>query len=173
MERLKISYAREGEIPISRPPALPLFKLTWEALKPAGNPPPVSLGGKKMATPPDDAIFAAHAAVWRLHLPSGIDAARNLLLRVRYVGDIARFTLNGRLLYDDFYNGEPLDIGLKAFSPDVYNGSELLLHILPLRKDAPVYFSDPAARPNFGDKESVAVLHGIDVVESWTARPKV
>ncbi len=42
-----------------------------------------------MAMQPEDADFA-QAAVWRVKLPAGVDASRDLRLRVRYTGDVLR-----------------------------------------------------------------------------------
>ena len=64
-----------------------------------------------------------------------VDLALNPILRIHYVGDVARITLNGRLLLDDFYNGKALELGLRRYAPEILGG-ELEIEILPLRKDA-------------------------------------
>ena len=57
-----------------------------------------------MAMQPEDADFA-QAAVWRVKLPAGVDANRDLRLRVRYTGDVHRaYDLPSKLLADDFYH---------------------------------------------------------------------
>lgn len=115
-----------------------------------------------IAEAPSDQDFAS-AAVWRVKLPETLDATRNLLLRVHYAGDVARFYLDGQLLDDNFYNGNPFDLGLKRYAPDIYQ-KELLLKILPLRKDAPIYLAKEAW-PDFGGAPSAVVLSGIKVIE--------
>ncbi len=87
------------------------------------------------------------AAVWKVKLPADLDMAANPILRIRYTGDVARLTLNGRLLNDDFYNGSTFEIGLRRYASELASG-DLRLEILPLRKDMPVYF-EPKHRPEF------------------------
>jgi len=123
------------------------------------------LGSEHVAEAPVDADFAA-AAVWRIKLPAGVDPRRDLLLRLHYTGDVARYVLNGRLLTDNFYNGTAFDLGLKRFAPDVYAG-DLRVEILPLRQDAPIALP-PDARPKFGNRKSVAEVSGAEVVETRT-----
>ena len=48
-------------------------------------------------------------------LPGNLDLKENPLLRLNYVGDVARVTLNGRLLTDDFYNGNVFEVGLRRY----------------------------------------------------------
>ena len=93
-----------------------------------------------MAMQPEDADFA-QAAVWRVKLPAGVDANRDLRLRVRYTGDVLRAYLAGKLLADDFYHARPFEIGLRRHGPAVYQNG-LVLKILPLREDAPSYITD-------------------------------
>jgi len=87
------------------------------------------------------------AAVWKVKLPADLDMASNPILRIRYTGDVARLTLNGRLLNDDFYNGSTFEIGLRRYASELASG-DLRLEILPLQKDMPVYF-EPKHRPEF------------------------
>jgi hypothetical protein len=87
------------------------------------------------------------AAVWKVQLPADLDMASNPILRIRYTGDVARLTLNGRLLTDDFYNGTVFEIGLRRYASELAGG-ELQLEILPLQKDMPIYF-EPGSRPDF------------------------
>jgi beta-galactosidase len=132
-----------------------------EAVRPAGPLRPIRKGSQGVAEAPSDSDFA-QAAVWRLRLPAGIDVARDLLLRLRYTGDVARLSLGGRLLSDDFYDGSPFDLGLTRYAPDIYR-DELLLAILPLQQEVPIYISD--GRPDFGGAASLARLDAVEVVE--------
>jgi hypothetical protein len=83
------------------------------------------------------------AAKWSIAIPAGaLNGLSELFLEVRYEGDLARLTANHKLLDDDFYNGKPWMAGLSRFlAPDGSGNFEL--SILPLRKDAPVYFELP------------------------------
>lgn len=94
------------------------------------------------------------AAIWRVKLPADLNMNANPVLKIHYTGDVARLILNGRLLNDDFYNGNAFEIGLKRYAPEITSG-DLLLAIFPLQKDMPVYF-EPGCRPAF-DKEGMAL----------------
>ncbi len=109
---------------------------------------------------PQDADFT-NAAVWKLVLPKKLDLRSNPLLRIHYVGDVARVTLNGKLVDDDFYSGRDFEIGLKRYAPAIESG-ELRLEILPLSKDSSIYF-EPGARPDFTKTNSIAELLKVDV----------
>ena len=145
-------------------PRVTPVKVLLEKLQEAGAAREIKKGSKDVAEAPSDEDFTK-AAVWRVKLPNDIDTNRNVFLRVRYAGDVARAYLDGKLLTDDFYNGNAFEIGLKRYAPDIYR-KELLLKILPLRKDAPIYLAKEAA-PNFGDAESALILKGVDVIENY------
>jgi hypothetical protein len=141
--------------------------VTTEIVQPAGPAREIHKGHGKVAEAPDDADFAA-AAVWRIKLPTDTSPDRDILLRIHYTGDVARLYLDGKLIDDNFYNGTPFDLGVKRFGFDIYK-KELLLKVLPLRKDAPIYL--PAeAWPKFEGGPSTAALQQIDVIENQSAQ---
>jgi beta-galactosidase len=159
-------------------PALPPAVASSPALveiRKAGPAREIPLGriSEAVASEPTDADFAA-AAVWRIKLPVGIDMASNPILRIHYLGDVARFTLNGRLLVDDFYNGRSFDLGLRRFSPEISKG-DLEIAILPLRKDAiagpkqRIFLAD-AAKPGFGDSEAISTIVSAEIVPSYAVQ---
>ncbi len=149
-----------------RTPAESRFTATTEAVRPAGPAREIPMGAidQPVATAPVDQDFAK-AAAWRIRLPAGMDIGLDPILRLRYVGDVARVTLNGKLLTDDFYNGDAFEIGLRRYAPGILNG-DLRVAILPLRKDAPVFMA-PQARPAFGDAASVAALERVEIVPRY------
>ena len=98
-------------------------------------------------------------------LPANIDLTEDPLLRFHYQGDVARVILNGKLITDDFYNGNALDIGLRRHAPEILTG-DLRIEILPLRKDAPIYMADKA-RPDFGTNQSVVSLSAVEVIPRY------
>jgi hypothetical protein len=159
--------------PQAPPPAEP--RASVEELQAAGPPRDIPVGriSAPVASEPSDADFAK-AAVWRIKLPDGIDLGTNPILRVHYVGDVARFTLDGRLLVDDFYNGNALDIGLRRYAPGITLG-ELRIAVLPLRRDAlegdrrRIFVAD-SARPVFGASSSVAELKGVEILPRYRAQ---
>lgn len=134
-----------------------------ERLRPPGKPRdiPFNTAKKPVAMAPLEADYA-EAGVWRITLPAGIDFSRNPILRLHYIGDVARITLNDHLITDQYYNGVEFDLGLKRHLPDIKNG-ELKLEIMPLKKDAPIYLAE-SAKPDFGSAESIAVLAGVEII---------
>ncbi|MBC8136150.1 MAG: beta-galactosidase [Fibrella sp.] len=133
-----------------------------EQIRAAGTPRPVSMGSAGVAEAPTDDDFG-NAAVWRIVLPQPEDLTRDLILRIRYYGDVARIYRNGVLLNDNFYNGDPFEIGLRRSAPGIYT-DELLLKILPLSPDAPIYL--PADAWSQTDNQAAPV---IEIYETYTA----
>ena len=134
-----------------------------ELLQPAGPAREILMSTDKshIALAPTDSDFT-NAAVWKIQLPNNLDLNSNPLLRIRYVGDVARLTLNGKLIEDDFYSGRDFEIGLKRYAPDVLTG-DLQLQILPLRKGAPVFF-EPKTYLNFDFTDASAKLKSVVIV---------
>jgi len=149
-------------------PAAPL-RAVIEAVQPAGPPrtipiaPSVPSRKQGMAMQPEDADFA-QAAVWRVKLPAGISPDRDVRLRVRYTGDVLRAYHGDKLLDDDFYNTRPFEIGLRRYGPAVYREG-IVLKILPLREDAPIYITD-RGQLKFNDAHTALSLDAIDVIET-------
>jgi hypothetical protein len=120
-----------------------------------------------MAMQPEDADFA-QAAVWRVKLPAGVDASRDLRLRVHYTGDVLRAYHADTLLDDDFYHARAFEIGLRRYGPAVYQDG-LVLKILPLREDAPIYITD-RSQLRYDDNHVALSLAGVDVIETREVR---
>jgi hypothetical protein len=120
-----------------------------------------------MAMQPVDADFA-QAAVWRVKLPAGVDAGRDLRLRVRYTGDVIRAYHGDKLVADDFYHARPFEIGLRRHGPAVYQDG-LVLKILPLREDAPIFITD-RSQLQFDGNHTALTLDGVDVIETREVR---
>jgi beta-galactosidase len=108
----------------------------------------------------------SQAAKWAITVPAGsLDGLSELFLCVDYEGDLARFTEDHRLLDDNFYNGKPWMIGLKQFlAPNKPGRFEL--SVLPLRKDAPVYF-ELRDLPQFGQEGQVGTLNQVRLVPEY------
>jgi hypothetical protein len=153
----------DGKVVFDKSQKHSIAKVKVELLKPAGPPReiPMSAGKSHIAIAPTDGDFT-NAAVWKIKLPSSLDLNRQPLLRIHYVGDVARLTLNGKLLDDDFYSGRNFEIGLNRYAPEILNG-DLRLQILPLRKDAPIFF-EPKARVEFGLMDSIATLKSAVII---------
>jgi hypothetical protein len=147
-------------------PARPVPVAT-ELLRAAGPLRKIEMGKSKqpVAAAPVDADFAA-AAVWRITLPADLDLSTDPILRLHYTGDVARIYIGGQFINDDYYNGEPLDLGLRRHAAALARG-ELTLAILPLQKGAPIYLPD-SARPDFGAADSVVALTRAEIVSNPT-----
>ncbi|MDE6022288.1 MAG: beta-galactosidase, partial [Muribaculaceae bacterium] len=65
----------------------------------------------------------------------------DILLQIKYRGDVARLYCNGKLVADNFYNGRPMLYGLWRLPAEA---DELELRILPLQENMPVYFPEEA-----------------------------
>jgi hypothetical protein len=137
--------------------------LTAEQIRPAGPLRKIELGKSKqpVAAAPVDADFA-DAAVWRIKLPANLDLSTDPLLLLHYTGDVARVMIGGKFITDDYYNGQPLEIGLRRHAAELKNG-ELTIAILPLQKNAPIYLPD-SAKPDFGAADSMVNLYRIELV---------
>ncbi|WP_221033208.1 beta-galactosidase [Actomonas aquatica] len=130
-----------------------------------------------VATAPTAADFA-DAAIYRIDLPADFDpAAQNTLLRLHYVGDVARLMIGDTVITDDFYNGNPLEIGLRRHA-EALRHAPLRLAILPLQRRAvtgrqPLIFLDPSALPDFGDRDAIAELRQTELTfpTTWHELP--
>ncbi len=153
-------------------PAMPIQAIV-EQVQVAGSPrtipiaPSVPSRKQGMAMQPEDVDFA-QAGVWRVKLPAGIDASRDLRLSVRYTGDVIRAYLGDKLLDDDFYNAKPFEIGLRRYGPAVYQDG-LMIKILPLPEDAPISFTD-SSKIKFNNTHTALSLDGVEVIETVEVR---
>ncbi|MGP8253074.1 MAG: beta-galactosidase [Terracidiphilus sp.] len=113
-----------------------------------------------------DAGPLVNAAHWSITVPAGaMNGLSDLYLKINYTGDIARLSSGGRLLDDNFYNGQPWTIGLKRFlAPQ--GPSSFELSILPLRKDAPIYL-ETATPPAFAPNGQAVSLEGVTPVPEY------
>jgi hypothetical protein len=153
------------QVAFETPPKVSVTKIKTKLIQPAGSPReiPLSTGKSHIALAPTEADWT-NAAVWEITLPKGLDLKLNPLLRIHYLGDVARVTLNGKLLDDNFYCGREFDLGLSRYVPEILTG-DLRLEILPLPKDSPLFF-EPKDRPDFEKMTSVARLQAAELVES-------
>jgi hypothetical protein len=147
------------------------FAIQWTQTQQARHVDPVQTSSLQRKVPvavaPEDSAFK-NAATWRITMPANeMAGVSDVFLRINYVGDIGRIYAGQRLLDDDFYHGDTWEIGLKRFAP--LAGQNLTLDVLPLRKDAPIYFS-PKARPDFGSAEQISDVRAITAVPEYEIR---
>jgi len=139
----------------------------WKPSREATPRPPIRMAthiaGRDQPMPmaPSDADYAS-SATWNLKIPTqSMIGLSDIFLRIRYVGDEARLSLDGRLVDDDFYNGRPWEIGLKRFLPEVF-GKKMEVSILPLPHSAPIYLDASAWAPMNAQGQTATVL-GVDL----------
>jgi hypothetical protein len=106
------------------------------------------------------------AGKWSVTVPAHALAGLNeLFLEIRYKGDVARLTSANRLLTDNFYNSQTWSVGLRRFL-NLAQENKLELSVLPLRKDAPVYFELPQAI-SFSPKGQIDQLEGLRLIPEY------
>jgi hypothetical protein len=128
--------------------------------------PAIQMGVKKKPLPPDDSAYTT-AATWQITIPKdALDGAASVRLRIDYTGDAARAYIGDQFIDDDFYFGQPWEIGLNRFAPDVLEKG-ITLKILPLRKDSPVVI-DPSKMPTFNDKGEALEMRGVTPVVEYS-----
>jgi hypothetical protein len=150
------------------PPVQPETQVTadFEKVRLAGPLRNIPIGkiDQPMATAPEDSDFQ-NAAVWDVKIPPNVDLDDGSLLRIHYIGDVARVTLGNKLITDDFYNGNAFDVGFRPDAPDFKNGN-LRIAIIPLQKNGPIYMADKA-RPTFGNAEALANIQSIEIIPNY------
>ena len=146
-------------------------ELAYKQLQRAGDAPPVALGpalewrAHGVAQAPGEQTPSCTAR-WSIALPANaLDGVNELYLEVRYRGDVARFSAGNRLLTDNFYNGQPWSIGLSRFV-DSKQDHSFELSILPLRRDAPVYFELTKDR-EFGPNGQIDTLDDLRLIPEY------
>jgi hypothetical protein len=145
--------------------------LEYHQVQTAGEVPPVKLGPVADWRPAGvaqapDASDLKQAAKWSIVIPAGsMKGLSELFLQIKYEGDVARLSAAHRLLIDDFYNGLDWQIGLQHFL-DSQRASAFELSILPLRKDAPVYF-ETSDDPSFSSHGQVVKLDSVSLVPEY------
>jgi beta-galactosidase len=160
---LLLHQDERGRVGFDQPAKETFVEVRTELLRPAGpaREIPLSQGRSHIALAPTEFDFT-NAAIYRISLPKPIALGADPLLCIHYLGDVARVTLNGQLIDDNFYSGRDFEIGLRRYGKAILGG-DLQLQILPLRKDAPIFF-EPSLRPDFGTNETLLKLPAVGLV---------
>lgn len=134
--------------------------------------PALSWRPKGVAMAPDDDRLRM-AAEWEISVSHDFPASTvsDIDLTLNYRGDVARLSAGGKLLDDNFDNGSVWTVGLKRFLPKM-GDAPLRLAILPLRRDAPIFFEksfwgEKGSSPNLRDTDQVVELRGVTVVPKY------
>ncbi|MDC8786827.1 beta-galactosidase [Roseateles koreensis] len=157
----------------------------WNALRPAGEAPPVMKGGLAGAALQPIPEAFSKAAAWQIEWPqlpaNAGQTLEDMLLQVDFVGDIGRLFAGAQLMDDWYYNGQLWQMSLKHLAgmnppqgaqKSAAQALPLQLSVLPLRADAPIYL--PAEhRPDFGSATQLARVRELKwlPVYRWTLQP--
>ncbi|MFJ8793014.1 beta-galactosidase [Streptomyces sp. NPDC102462] len=123
---------------IDAPADVPAVDLT--ELSTATGPAPQRAGGPlhRAAAPAPEEY--TQGTVIRVGIPpEAFSQAHRLLLRLDWTGDAARAELDGTLVADQFWNGDPWEIDLARHRDALTNGAELILRLLPFDPTAKIY----------------------------------
>jgi hypothetical protein len=118
-----------------------VVNVTYEKVKDAEGERSIVKGRAKVAVAPSDEDFE-RAAVYKIAISDSLKQGRNLL-KIDYRGDCARLYSDGKLVADNFYYGRPFMFGLWRLPEGATN---LELKVLPMQKDAPIYYPREADR---------------------------
>lgn len=104
-------------------------------------------------------------------LPDSLPKSLNdIFLRINYTGDTGMALMNGYLVDDHFYYGEPWEIGLKKFL-DMPNHKEINFYFRPIYKDASFIVDlDKEEIPNFGTGKSYLKIDEIEVLNEYKCK---
>jgi beta-galactosidase len=117
------------------------------------------------------AVEWSRAGAWNLTLPKITPAAgEKRFLLIKYVGDVMRISVGGKLLDDNFADGRPWLVGLTRFMPELQKG-DMDLSIYPLRKDAPIFF-EPGLEPKVDGAQAVK-LESVELVTQYSVKLKL
>ncbi|MGC8802225.1 MAG: hypothetical protein ACP5PS_00400 [Bacteroidales bacterium] len=90
-------------------------------------------------------------------------------LTINYTADVAMAFIDGRLVTDDFYYGQPWTIGLKKFMKD--SSTQIVLYFRPLYPEAKFLNDLPAsAIPNFKNKSNVLQLKSVNIAAEYSVK---
>jgi hypothetical protein len=146
------------------------LQVTYNLVQPAGEAPPVKIGpppawrsqGVALAPGLSDPPYVGR---WSIKLPhDSLEGLSNLYLQVTYQGDLARLTAGNTLITDNFYNGQTWSIGLRKYLES--KADAFGLTIVPLRRDAPVYF-ELNHPPAFGSNGQAVAIENVRLVPEY------
>jgi hypothetical protein len=106
------------------------------------------------------------AHYWKVNLPDDIlQGVSDVFLIIHYEGDTQAVYLNGKLIADDFFAGEPMTIGLNRF--DLSSGSnELVLLITPLENLGTIYL-ESRIKKQFASKMLIPKIDKIEAIPQY------
>ncbi|MFA9558307.1 beta-galactosidase [Evansella sp. AB-rgal1] len=113
----------------------------------------ITLGVKKVSDSKATVHFKAES----------FEGAKELLLRVKYVGDIGYAFINGELVHDNFCNNDVWEIGLSGIKEQLLEHG-MYISVSPLKGDSFVKSDSPMAARQEIAKNQIADIDSISVV---------
>ena len=111
---------------------------------------------------PDDAAFN-NAAVWKINIPKEtLDGVNKSHININYTGDAGRAYIGDEFVNDNFYNGKTWEIGINRFAPEILEQG-IIVKILPLRQDAPIYIPKEYL-PDFNGYTEIAKINSEEII---------
>jgi len=95
--------------------------------------------------------------------PRSFEGVKQLLLRVNYVGDIGYAFIDGKMIHDNFCNGDTWEFDLMPYKDEIISKG-LYLYISPLRKGAKVHNESAMAARFETAEEQIAAIHNIEAL---------
>ena len=103
-------------------------------------------------------------------LPALPENVNDVLLEIDYTGDVGLAFMNGQLVDDHFYFGQPWQLGLRRFFPKLAEDG-MYFSFRPLSKDAPFLADLPAAAvPDFSKQREVLRIDHVRVIPEYRVR---
>jgi hypothetical protein len=104
-----------------------------------------------------------------VNLPAdSLEGLGDIFLRVDYLGSVGNAFIAGRLVADNFCNGQVWEIGLKRFFPEIAEKG-MYFHVIPYQKGGDVVFEPGLEfRHEFNDGET-AEIFSIEAVPEYQA----
>jgi len=143
------------------------IRIEWHKLRDAAPSKPVRVD-QYNAMAPANTDFD-RAASWQISVPArALDGVSDIFVKVDYLGDVAHLNQGQRLFADDFYKGTPWEFGLKRYLRGT-SAVKMVLRVMPLRADAPIYISSDSWR-TFQRGNEVADVRKIELFPEYELR---
>ena len=167
-------HTRSPLISLTAYPKLPRPLHCDQAKASDSEPPHGSMSTHRIQLPEVDPFVHAKIADRRTvtlmsevaNLPAGVN---DVFVEADYVGDVGMAFIEGQLVDDHFYYGQPWSIGLKRFLSKL-QGSAMNLAFRPLHKDAPFLPDLPAdSQPDFSKHAEILHVNSVRIVPEYRA----
>lgn len=95
--------------------------------------------------------------------PISFQGLKRFMLRVNYIGDVGYAFIDGKMIHDNFYNGDTWELDLLPYRDEIISKG-LYLYISPQKKGSKVHSESEMAARYESSEEQIAKIHGIEAV---------